>query len=89
MRREEEEKEGREERGGGDGGEGGERRRRREGERRRKRGVLVSCTIKALLSCTSSVRCHSGSRLGGCFPVSVTAHVLCIPSCLVPALVQI
>ena len=51
--------------------------------------VLVSCTIKALVSCTSSVRCHSGSRLGGRFPVSVTAHVLCISSCLVPAHVQI
>ena len=36
---------------------------------------LVSCTIKALVSCTSSVRCYSGSRLGGRFPVSVTAHV--------------
>ena len=51
--------------------------------------VLVSCTIKALVSCTSSVRCHTGSRLGGRFPVSVTAHVLCISSCLVPAHVQI
>ena len=50
---------------------------------------LVSCTIKALVSCTSSVRCHSGSRLGGRFPVSVTAHVLCISGCLVPAHVQI
>ena len=36
--------------------------------------VLVSCTIKAL------VCCNSGSRLGGCFPVSVTAHVLSISS---------
>ena len=44
---------------------------------------LVSCTIKALVSCTSSVRCNSGSRLGGRFLVSVTAHVLCISSCLV------
>ena len=26
---------------------------------------LVSCTIKALVSCTSSVRCNSGSGLGG------------------------
>ena len=51
--------------------------------------ALVSCTIKALVSCTSSVCCNSGSRLGGCFPVSVTAHVLCISSCLVPAHVQI
>ena len=42
-----------------------------------------------LVSCTSSVRCNSGSRLGGRFPVSVTAHVLCISSCLVPAHVQI
>ena len=40
--------------------------------------ALVSCTIKALVSYTSSVRCNSGSRLGGRFPVSVTAHVLCI-----------
>ena len=51
--------------------------------------VLVSCTIKPLVSCTSSVRCNSGSRLGGRFPVSVTANVLCISSCLVPAHVQI
>ena len=51
--------------------------------------LLVSCTIKALVSCTSSVRCNSGSRLGGRFPVSVTAHVLCISRCLVPAHVQI
>ena len=40
--------------------------------------ALVSCTIKALVSFTSSVRCNSGSRFGGRFPVSVTAHVLCI-----------
>ena len=51
--------------------------------------ALVSCTIKALVSCTSSVRCNSRSRSGGRFPVSVTAHVLCISSCLVPAQVQI
>ena len=37
------------------------------------------------MSCTSSVRCNSGSRLGGRFPVSVTAHVLCISCCSVPA----
>ena len=36
-----------------------------------------------------SVRCNSGSQLGGRFPVSATAHVLCISSCLVPAHVQI
>ena len=38
-------------------------------------GGLVSCTINALVSCTSSVRCNSGSQLGGRFPVSVTVHV--------------
>ena len=51
--------------------------------------TLVSCTIKALVSCTSSVCCNLGSWLGGCFPVSVSAHVLCRSSCLVPAHVQI
>ena len=51
--------------------------------------ALVSCTIKALVSCTSSVRCNSGSRLGGRFPVSVTADVLCISSRLVEVHVQI
>ena len=38
-------------------------------------GTLVSCTIKALVSCTSCVRYNSGSWLGWRFPVSVTAHV--------------
>ena len=51
--------------------------------------ALVSYISKALVSCTSSVRCNSRSRLGGRFPVSVTAHVLCISSCSVPAHVQI
>ena len=37
--------------------------------------TLMFCTIKALVSCTSSVSCYSGSRLCGRFPVSVTAHV--------------
>ena len=36
-----------------------------------------------------AVNCNSGSRLGGLFAVSVTAHVLCISSCLVPVHVQI
>ena len=61
--------------GRGRGGEVGERERGGTGGE----GGLVSCTIKALVSCTSSVRCgHTGSRLGGRFSVSVTAHVLCI-----------
>ena len=50
---------------------------------------LESWMSTCLVSCTSSVRCHTGSRLGGRFSVSVTAHVLCISGCLVPAHVQI
>ena len=39
--------------------------------------------LTPLVSCTSSVHCSSGSQLSGHFSVSVTAHVLCISSCLV------
>ena len=60
-----------------------------EEEEKEEKVNLVSCAIKALVCCTSSVRCNSGSWLGGRFPVSATAHVLCISSCLVPAHVQI
>ena len=82
-------REGRWERIGEREGEGGREGRWERIGKGEEEGGLVSCIIKALVSCTSSVRCHSGSRLGERFPVSVTAHALCISSCLVPAHVQI
>ena len=52
-------------------------------------GSGMGVGVGALVSCTTSVRCNCGSRLGGRFPVSVTAVVLVIVVLVVVVLVAV